>query len=451
MTLRRDTAQGIGVLRESVAGRFDPTTRVLGTLSAPFDIRDDNLQQEGDDRALRLSPTGVRYGMTGGVSGPVCALFTLETSGAVDVSPRPDPPECWRNFHWATTSAGSDPGGDPRLGLDPTSAPDDPNAPVTPTDVSEVTPVDPQPAPGADEPTAPRPPAADAAFTIPADRTTVIRLGSTDGGATPIEIVTPPPADRATLSTDDNADGVARTGLDGAVAVTPTSGFTGTLTFGYRAVGRTSDPVATATITVVGPRPPRAVDDAITVPANTESVIEAAVLLANDDPGDEANLPATVEGLDAGLSVVSVRASTDGRAWLDLDGRVRISPTQAGVSSFTYVAASTNGSTTVATVRVTATSATPPGPTDPPPTDPQPPVPTVTVPTVTIPVAPGAPFATPTPAAPPAATPATTPTFDPSGTLPATGSSAGRLLSLAFGLVIAGVLLTAVRRWRWSR
>lgn len=440
---------GFGSRYDHEVYRFDPST---GTTSAP--LGPPFKLGRGYERTLAATngPGGAVYGDSpdGGMYWypERCGWWLLDpVTGVPDeflTEALSAPGECWDDFDWARIGA-TPPATEPRLVLDPAAAPDDPNAPVPPVDATAPAAVSPDAAPGADEPVVPPPAAADLSATIPAGATTVVQLPTLDGALAPFELVEPVPADELTIAAANPTPGAPRTGLDGTVALTPAPGFTGPVTFRYVVAG-TTDPVATATITVVGPVPPTAVDDQLTLPAGIETVLDPAALLGNDivpAPRVAPRLQAPVA--PGGLQIVTVYGATSGRAWLDAVGMLHVLPAAAGASSFTYVVADAAGTTDAAVVSVLATSTAPPTtppvtPTTPPTT---PPVTSTTPPgpaTLSGPAAPGGAGAGAGGSAVAGAGAGTLPSTG-ADSMPRTGAPVDALLAAGLGIVVIGFVL----------
>jgi hypothetical protein len=164
------------------------------------------------------------------------------------------------------------------------------------------------------------------------------------GALSAFTVVSSPAPGEMTVGVPASTGVEISTAIDGQILVTPAPGFLGTATIGYVVAG-TTGPVAAATITVTGNQPPVAEPDTITAAQGVDTVIDPAVLLANDHDPDP----------NAALRVVSVSGTDNGTAWLDVDGLVHVLPANAGTAVFTYVIADDGGALSLA--RVTATVA----------------------------------------------------------------------------------------------
>jgi hypothetical protein len=431
--------EGFGWQQFFELNRLDLGTSALTQLAAPFEL----LNGANQSLKPRLGPHGEIYGTRPPTSdSTLCGWWILDAATGVPDQFTSGTGDCWDEFDWAILGGGST---EPRVVVDPGTAPDDPNAPVPPVDATEPTPPAPDGAPGADAPSDPLPEALDLAVTIPAGTTTAVPLPTVDGTLAPFDLVELPPADQLAVTTASPTPGAVQTGLDGVVGLTPADGFAGTTTFRFVVAGAAS-PVATATVTVVGPGAPDAVDDQLTVPAEVETVLDPAVLLANDSAAPVA--PPVAPFAAPELQIVTVYGSTSGRAWLDADGMLHVLPAAAGSSTFTYVVADGSGATDAASAHVlaTATATTDPTtPTTPPPTPTtggtpgstpttSPPTPTTGTPGPT-PTTPSPTPTTGTPGSAPAA-----PGVDPAtaGAGPSGGRAGGRPTVGAGGLVGTG-------------
>ena len=139
-------------------------------------------------------------------------------------------------------------------------------------------------------------------------------------------------------------------GTDGGFTYTPTSGFTGVDSFVYRAqnangLGNT----ATVTLTVTTLPPPTAADDAYAVTANTTLNIPAPGVLGNDSANG-----------GGALTAVLVATTAHGTLALNVNGGFTYVPGGdfVGADAFTYRAATTAGTSNVATVTINVTSPT---------------------------------------------------------------------------------------------
>ncbi len=404
---------------------------------------------------FKVSPAGIPYGTLYRPPDGQCAyggsdmvLFQLG-SGAVDQVPADRPVgTCTvndRSFDWVIRSTGGGPGtSPPLLTVDPAAAPDDGNAPVD-IDITTVTGPSDQPAPGADDiAPIPLPVAAPLnGVVVPADTPTTLTLPTVGGALAPIQIEQLPPPSQMTIATaGPNALAVV-TGLDGEVIVTPAPGFQGTTSFTYFVEG---DPthVATATVTVVGNAAPVAADDDLAVPVGSETTFDPAALLANDVDPDAAARAGPSQRRDVvpmSLTLVSVFASGNGRAWLDGAGIVHVLAQQPGAYDFSYIVADNAGATDTATARVIATAEA----VEPTTTSSTTTSPTTTSPTTTSSATNPTPVQ-PTPSAePPADSPGTNVLLPPGGALPQTGGTL-TVAWWALTLVIFGSVAICLRR-----
>jgi hypothetical protein len=422
--------EGFGWQQFFELNRLDLGSGALTQLAAPFEL----LNGANQSLKPRLGPHGEIYGTRPPTSdSTLCGWWILDAATGVPDQFTSGTGDCWDEFDWAIVGGGSTA---PRLVVEPGTAPDDPNAPVPPVDATEPTPPSPDGAPGADVPSVALPEALDLAVTIPAGVTTSVPLPTVDGTLAPFDLVELPPTDQLTVTTAGPTPGALQTGLDGVVGLTPADGFVGTTTFRFVVAGAAS-PVATATVTVVGPGAPDAVDDQLTLPAGVETVLDPTVLLANDIATPTAPL-APLAAID--LEIVTVYGSTSGRAWLDADGMLHVLPAEAGSSTFTYVVADGAGATDAASALVLATGTTASDPT----------VPTTPPPT---PTTAGTPGSTPTapgvdPAAPGAGSSGGRGGARPAvgaGGLAATGAPDDALLLFGVGLVVIGFALRRAR------
>jgi hypothetical protein len=439
--------EGFGWQQFFELNRLDLASGSLTQLAAPFEL----LNGANQSLKPRLGPHGEIYGTRPPTSdSTLCGWWILDAATGVPDQFTSGTGDCWDEFDWAIVGGGST---EPRVVVDPGTAPDDPNAPMPPVDATEATPPAPDGAPGADAPSDPLPEALDLAVTIPAGVTTPLPLPTVDGTLAPFEVVELPPVDQLTVTAADPTPGALQTGLDGVVSLTPADGFLGTTTFRFVVAGAAS-PVATATVTVVGPAGPDAVDDQLTLPAGEDTVLDPAVLLANDVAAPVA--PLAVASAAAELEIVTVYGSTSGRAWLDPDGMLHVLPGAAGSSTFTYVVADGAGATDAATAHVLATGTTPS--TSPPTTPPTtvgtpgstPTTPTTSPTTPTTVGTPGPRLTAPRvdPAAPGASPSGGRGSERPavgSGGLAATGAPDDALLLVGVGLVVIGFALRRSR------
>ena len=385
------------------AFRLDPDDGALTRLTPEPDLWVDTRPN-----MFKVSPGGVPYGSLIQPSDVQCqsyesdlALILLQSGNTESVHADRPVGVCsvWDNqFDWAIVGQGGPGTSPPQLVPDPSSAPDDGNAPEE-VDVATLTEPSSEPAEGADDiPPAALPSAAPIDVVVPADGSTTLTLLTTDGSLAPFQIDDQPPAAELTIAGLDEVAMV--TGVDGEITVTPTPGFLGTTTFSYFVVGD-PDHVATATVTVVGNAPPIAADDAVSVTAGTDTTFDPSVLLANDVDPDAAQAGrsafAALAAAPSSLQLAAVFGSGNGRAWIDSSGMVHVAAAQAGNFTFSYIVADSGGATDGAVVQVAAAGVDPPA---------------TTTTTTTTPSTPTTPTtSSPTPQTP-TTTPGTTPTND---------------------------------------
>ena len=125
------------------------------------------------------------------------------------------------------------------------------------------------------------------------------------------------------------AQGDLALALDGGFVYTPTSGYTGTVTFTYRASARTLTDTAMVTLTVEPNVAPVALDDAYTTDELTPLSVAAPGVLDNDSDANGDTLTATL-----------TTAPSRGALALDLDGSFVYTPALGfpGEYTFTYEA-----------------------------------------------------------------------------------------------------------------
>lgn len=166
----------------------------------------------------------------------------------------------------------------------------------------------------------------------------------------------------ATLVTDVT-NGTLSLAPDGSFTYTPAADFTGTDSFTYAADdgrGGTDTAQVTLTVTPVNDAPDPGPDSGFTTPFNTDLVLDAATLLANDTDIDGDT-----------LSLVAVGAATNGSVAL-AGTTVTFTPTPgySGPAGFTYTiddgsgAANATATTTVSLTVGAGTTVTPPVPGD---------------------------------------------------------------------------------------
>ena len=313
---------------------------------------------------FKVSPSGVPYGS---LIQPIdqcqsyesdLALILLQSGNTESVQADRPSGVCavWDNqFDWAIVGPGGPGTSPPRLVPDPSSAPDDGNAPEE-VDVTTLTAPSSEPAEGADDiPPGPLPSAAPIDVVVPADGSTTLTLPTTDGSLAPFQVDELPPATELTIVGLEEVAMV--TGVDGEITVTPTPGFLGTTTFSYFVVGD-PDHVATATVTVAGNVPPIAADDALSVTAGTDTTFDPSVLLANGVDPDNAQAGrsafAALAAAPSSLQLAAVFGSGNGRAWIDSSGMVHVAAAHAGNFTFSYIVADSGGATDGAVVQVAA-------------------------------------------------------------------------------------------------
>ena len=134
-------------------------------------------------------------------------------------------------------------------------------------------------------------------------------------------------------------NGQASIGANGQVTYTPNANFSGTDTFTYRIEdGRGGSDTANVTVTVLGNRPPVAVDDFLNTFARVPTQIN---VLANDsDPDGDT------------LTVISITQPANGTAVLNADGTITYTSVSnyCGLDPFTYTIRDPSGATATATV-----------------------------------------------------------------------------------------------------
>jgi hypothetical protein len=293
---------------------------------------------------------------------------------------------------------------------------------------------------------------ADVSATVEAGQETAVQLQAVGGSVAPFVVVAPPPAAELAVASGAGSDpatlGVS-SGPDGTMLVTPADGFLGTTTFTY-AIEGSRDVTATATITVVGNRPPVAGDDTLAIDPAVATEVLASELLANDtDPDGDP------------LRIVSVTGATGGQAWLHPDRPVvvvvpgstaaagGVTSAAAGDVTFSYVVADADGAMATASVTATASGGPTPSPSAAPTPSPSAtPVPTSTPRPTRSPA--------PTASAGPGSTNRPTVTTPPTlagqpGTADPARESGPLLLLLGVGTVAGLGLLIAARRRRGRR
>lgn len=231
-------------------------------------------------------------------------------------------------------------------------------------------------------------------------RTVTLRGADIDDNATTFAIASGPTAAQGTLGsigTITCASASGRKTCTAAVTYTPTTGFSGTATFGYRANdGATDSTIATVTITVDNDPPTAAVRNASTL-EDTPATID---LEGQDTNGDATSFSIVAAPSSGTLSGAGAAPACSGSSTRTCTVSVVYTPTGSfnGSDSFTYKVNDGSIDSTVVTVSITVTA----GGGGRPPATPSP-TPTATpTPTPTIPPAPA-----------PTATPSPTPTKDP--------------------------------------
>jgi VCBS repeat-containing protein len=145
---------------------------------------------------------------------------------------------------------------------------------------------------------------------------------------------------------DQPASGSVSLNADGTFTYTPPDGFTGTVSFTYKAKDPSNAESAstTVTITVAPNQPPSAANDSYTTPLNFDKVEQEPGVLANDtDPNGNGTLTAS-----------TLTGPANGTVTLNSNGSFRYTPNNNfnGVDSFTYTA-SDGSLTSTATVTIT--------------------------------------------------------------------------------------------------
>ena len=289
-TVRFNPGGGFGSSPKTFgAARLDPITSVVTRITPEPDTGFAERPYK-----LRVSPGGQLYADAAGfdASNPACptvysGLGVIDAaSGALDRVQPAHTGVCGgydKMFSWGVSSGGIT--GSPVIAVDPTADPPDPNEPSA-VDVTTLTPPDAVPAPDADTlPGRVVEAPADIAASVPAGATTAVTLQTVSGALAAFTVVSSTPAEVAVGVPVSTGAFETTTGIDGQILVTPAPGFLGTTTIRYVVAG-SAGPVATATITVTGNRPPIAEPDTIAAPQSIDTVIDPSALLANDHDPD---------------------------------------------------------------------------------------------------------------------------------------------------------------------
>lgn len=324
---------------------------------------------------------------------------------------------------------------------DPATLPGDPDEP--PASDVETPSAEAPPAPGADTtPPVAAPAPVATTYAVPAGTTTPIVLRDSSGLPAPASITGRPTDGTVDLEAADPKGGdPGTTGPDAALLVTPAPGFVGRFTFEVTPPGGSA---VTITVDVLAPPSPTAVDDTLTVPAGSRTIVPASALLDNDTASSGAGGSALLQRTAAltELELLSVYGFTGGRATLLADGTIELLATSPVGGSFEYLVGDVEGvGTSRGRVDVLIAAEPPPSSSIPPSTPP------ATTPQSTVP------RETPPPAAAPATAPPNTPPLTlPNGGLPATGQDTFELLQPAVALAALGsCLLLIARRRRTNR
>lgn len=144
------------------------------------------------------------------------------------------------------------------------------------------------------------------------------------------------------------ASGTLVLNSNGGFTYTPSSGFSGAVTFTYRVSNTVgAGNVATVTITVSTGPVPTAANDAYSTPFATTLVVAAPGVLANDNSNGGGAMTASL-----------VTAPASGTLSFNADGGFTFVPAAAGQVSFTYRASNASGPGNVAMVTITVAAPT---------------------------------------------------------------------------------------------